>query len=159
VVAIASDSHRIEVGIFGREGMSGTSLLMDVETNPHQTFTQIPGPALRLPTDSFREAIGQSGFTRRLWHGGPSRSLAAHVPRPDGRQRHTPDPRVPGHHAGRAPGRRDTHILEGVRAIKAQRGLITVLDRDKLEEAAGENYGAPKAEYERVIGPFRRVFR
>jgi hypothetical protein len=51
------------------------------------------------------------------------------------------------------------HLLEGVHAIKATRGLITVLDRDKLEEAAGESYGVPEAELEKLIGPFRRVYR
>jgi hypothetical protein len=61
---------------------------------------------------------------------------------------------------GRIDGVTETlHILEGVHAIKAQRGLITVVDRDKLEEAAGESYGMPEAEYDKVIGPFRRVFR
>jgi CRP-like cAMP-binding protein len=51
------------------------------------------------------------------------------------------------------------HILEGERMIKAQRGLITILDRQKLEARAGDSYGTPEAEYERLIGPFRRSFR
>jgi hypothetical protein len=32
-----------------------------------------------------------------------------------------------------------------------------VLDRRKLEETAGESYGIPEAEYERLIGPLRSV--
>jgi hypothetical protein len=46
VVATAPDNHKIEVGIFGRDGISGTSLLMEVETSPHQNFIHIPGRAL-----------------------------------------------------------------------------------------------------------------
>jgi CRP-like cAMP-binding protein len=183
VVATSLDNHKIEVGIFGREGMSGTSLLMGVDTSPHQTFTQVPGPALRLPTASFEEVIGQSGSLHRhllryvhtfqvqvahtaLSHGayGMEARLARWLlmchDRLDGND-------IPLIHeflalmlgVRRAGVTETMHVLEGVHAIKAARGLITVLDRDKLEEAAGESYGAPEAEYERVIGPFRRAFR
>jgi CRP-like cAMP-binding protein len=48
------------------------------------------------------------------------------------------------------------NLLEGVKAIRAKRGLITVLDRGKLEEAAGDSYGVPEAEYEKLVGPFRK---
>jgi hypothetical protein len=48
-----------------------------------------------------------------------------------------------------------THVLEGAKMIKATRGRLTVLSREKLEEAAGGSYGIPEAEYERLIGPFR----
>ena len=40
--------------------------------------------------------------------------------------------------------------------IRAKRGLITVRDRGKLEDAAGGSYGVAEAEYERLIGPFRK---
>lgn len=55
---------------------------------------------------------------------------------------------------GRAGVTERMNLLEGVRAIKATRGSITVLDRDKLEEAARDIYGVPEAECERIIGPF-----
>ena len=32
-----------------------------------------------------------------------------------------------------------------------KRGLITIVDRAKLEEVAGESYGVPEAEYEKLI--------
>jgi CRP-like cAMP-binding protein len=44
-----------------------------------------------------------------------------------------------------------THVLEGFGAIKGQRGAITIRDRAKLEEIAGESYGIPEAEYERLM--------
>ena len=183
VIAIASDNHRIEVGIFGCDGMSGTTLLMGVDTSPHQVFVQIPGRALRLPTDSFSDLVGQSPTLHRhllryvhvfnvqiahtaLSHGGYgmeprlARWLLMCHDRVDGND-------LPLIHeflalmlgVRRAGVTETLHVLEGVHAIKAQRGLLTVLDRHKLEEAAGESYGIPEAEYERVIGPFRRVFR
>ena len=45
------------------------------------------------------------------------------------------------------------HILEGDLLIKATRGNIKILDRDRLVRAAGASYGVPEAEYERLIGP------
>jgi CRP-like cAMP-binding protein len=44
-----------------------------------------------------------------------------------------------------------THVLEGVGAIKAVRGALTILSRDKLLEIAGESYGEPEAEYARLM--------
>jgi hypothetical protein len=44
-----------------------------------------------------------------------------------------------------------THLLEGVGAIKAVRGAITIRDRAKLLEIAGESYGTPEAEYDRLM--------
>jgi CRP-like cAMP-binding protein len=44
-----------------------------------------------------------------------------------------------------------THVLEGVGAIKAVRGAMTIRSREKLLEFAGESYGEPEAEYERLM--------
>jgi hypothetical protein len=46
-----------------------------------------------------------------------------------------------------------THILEGQGTIRAKRGRITILDRPKLVDLAGDCYGLAEAEYERVIMP------
>jgi len=47
----------------------------------------------------------------------------------------------------------ELHILEGVRAIRATRGNVRVLDRERLEEIAGGSYGAPERAYAELIGP------
>ena len=44
------------------------------------------------------------------------------------------------------------HVLEGNRFITAERGLITIRDRPRLEEFAGNSYGRAETEYERLIG-------
>ena len=44
-----------------------------------------------------------------------------------------------------------THILEGMGMIRAKRGRIIALDREKLLELAGDSYGEAEAEYERLI--------
>jgi hypothetical protein len=37
-------------------------------------------------------------------------------------------------------------------AITTRRGTISILDRRRLEAIAGHGYGAPEAEYRRLIG-------
>ena len=44
-----------------------------------------------------------------------------------------------------------TQILEGNGLIAAKRGIITVLDREKLEALADNAYGLPEAEYARQM--------
>ncbi|RYY06288.1 MAG: helix-turn-helix domain-containing protein [Alphaproteobacteria bacterium] len=48
------------------------------------------------------------------------------------------------------------HILEGAGMIRAKRGRVIILDRDKIEELAGDGYGVPEAEYRQLIGPLGR---
>jgi CRP-like cAMP-binding protein len=43
-------------------------------------------------------------------------------------------------------------MLEADGAISTSRGTISVLDRRRLEASAGEGYGAPEAEYQRLMG-------
>ncbi|MFL5518047.1 MAG: Crp/Fnr family transcriptional regulator, partial [Gemmatimonadales bacterium] len=44
-----------------------------------------------------------------------------------------------------------THILEGNRLIRARRGVITIRDRERLEEMTDGAYGLPEAEYARLM--------
>ena len=46
-----------------------------------------------------------------------------------------------------------THILEGEGMIRAKRGMITILNREKLRARADGSYGLAEAEYERLIAP------
>jgi hypothetical protein len=43
------------------------------------------------------------------------------------------------------------HILEGANVINATRGRVEILSREALLENAGDSYGAPEAEYERLL--------
>ncbi|WP_172121666.1 MULTISPECIES: hypothetical protein [unclassified Devosia] len=45
------------------------------------------------------------------------------------------------------------HSLEGSHFIRAKRGFITIRDREAPEAFAADAYGAPEAEYRRVLGP------
>jgi CRP-like cAMP-binding protein len=179
VVANTPDGRRIEIGIFGREGMSGTSLLLGVDRSPHETFVQVPGLAMRIEVDEFSRLIQQSATLHQLLlryvqafnvqvahtalsHGAYpicarlARWLLMCHDRLDGNELHLVHEFLALMLGVRRSGvTEQIHVLEGLHAIKATRGRITILDRSKLLEAAGDCYGIPEAEYERLIGPFK----
>lgn len=45
VVAITTKGEKIEVGLFGPEGMSATSILQGADRSPLETFMQVAGVA------------------------------------------------------------------------------------------------------------------
>jgi hypothetical protein len=49
------------------------------------------------------------------------------------------------------------HVLEGAGMIRSKRGRVVILDRQKLEELAGDGYGQPETEYSRLIAPFGKI--
>ena len=56
---VSDDGHKaqIEIGIYGREGMGGTALLMGSDRIPHRHFMQISGAGLRIPSHALLDAI------------------------------------------------------------------------------------------------------
>jgi CRP-like cAMP-binding protein len=178
VVATTRGGRRIEVGIFGREGMSGTPLLLGSDRTPHECFAQVPGSALRIGADDLTRAIRQSPSLHQLLlryveafnvqvahtalsHGSYTleerlaRWLLMCHDRLDGDDL----PLVHEFLALMLGVRRSgvtvaVQTLEGAGMIKARRGVIRVLNRETLEEAAGGSYGVPEAEYRRLIGEF-----
>jgi CRP-like cAMP-binding protein len=178
MVAITPEGRRIEVGIFGREGMSSTSVLLGSDRSPHESFIQIAGTALRMGTDTLTDATRQSQSLHQLLlryveafqvqvsyaalsHGSYTieerlaRWLLMCHDRVDGDDL----PLVHEFLALMLGVRRSgvtlaLQILEGAGVIHAKRGLIRVRDRAKLEEIAGGSYGVPEAEYRRLIGEF-----
>ena len=179
VVSESEDGHRAEVGAFGHDGMVSTALVLGVDRTPHETFVQVDGTWLRIEADALRDAMRRSpalhGLLLRyvqafltmlartaLANAGYTTEerlarwvLMAHD-RMDGDE-------VPLTHeflslmlGVHRPGVTIAlHLLEGAGMIRAKRGLITVRDRGKLEDAAGGSYGVAEAEYERLIGPFK----
>jgi CRP-like cAMP-binding protein len=57
VVANGEGKKPIEVGIIGREGMTGLAVLLGHERSKHQTYMQTPGKGHRLKTSILRKAI------------------------------------------------------------------------------------------------------
>src|SRR6187200_2128011 len=60
VVANGSSKPSIEVGIIGREGMTGLAVVLGHDRAQHDTFIQLRGKGMRMTVDSFREAQDRS---------------------------------------------------------------------------------------------------
>jgi CRP-like cAMP-binding protein len=58
---VANGEQAIEVGLIGREGMTGASVVMgNGDRAPHETYMQMAGNGLRLSAGRLREAIAAS---------------------------------------------------------------------------------------------------
>jgi CRP-like cAMP-binding protein len=176
VIAINSDKEAVEVGHLGREGLGGYHLLLKTDRTPHQTFMQVAGFGISVPVEHFMTVVESHAPTRDLLlrYVHSAELQLAHSALANGRySMHVRLARwllmchdrlegddLPLTHdflslmlgVRRSGVTNELHILEGIHAIRATRGNIRVLDRQKLEEIAGGCYGVPEAEYERLIG-------
>lgn len=179
VVADMADNGLTEVGIFGYEGFAGTALLLGADRSPHQIFVQVDGhTGLCIAASRFLAAVDQSvtlrttllryvqTFIIQTAHSAVSNAhqriearlarwlLMCH-------DRNDGDDIALTHEfmsmmiaAERSGVTVSLHVLEGAGMIRSRRGRVTILDRHKLEELAGEGYGRAEAEYRRLIAPF-----
>ena len=167
----------IEVGVVRREGFVGASVILGVDRLPLKAGGQIKGEGNTLSTVVLLEAVEASATLRTLLsrythvfmmqmastaYANAHFTIEQRLARwllmcCDGADSHELDltheflammlcVRRPGVTVA-------THILEGQGIIRAKRGRITILDRPKLADLAGDCYGLAEAEYERVIMP------
>lgn len=175
VIVVGRKGTRIETGVIGREGLTGSGLSDNDDRTPYELITQIEGTALAMPAYQFRRGLNSVPELRALTSRF-ARSLGVQVSytalanaKFDIRQRLARwlimvQDRVPGRDINlthdylavmlgvRRPSVTDVlHILEGDRLIRANRGCIEIRDRNGLIEIAGEAYGAPEIEYIRLM--------
>lgn len=55
IFATTSDGHSAEIGVVGREGAAGLSVLMGVDNSPHDCVVQIPNGAFRIRTAALKK--------------------------------------------------------------------------------------------------------
>ncbi|MEA1083181.1 MAG: Crp/Fnr family transcriptional regulator [Sphingomonas sp.] len=182
VVAVSADISPTEVGIFGREGFAGTALLLGAGISPHEIFIQVNGHnGLKIAAAPFLAAVDHSRTLRIallryvqtvITQAANSTVSNAHQ-RIEARlarwllmchDRYDSDD-IPLTHefmaimvaAERSGVTVSLHVLEGAGMIRSKRGRVVILDRQKLEELAGDGYGQPEAEYSRLIAPFGKL--
>jgi CRP-like cAMP-binding protein len=176
VVAVQPSGKEVEVGLIGREGMTGLPIVLGDHRSPHATYIQAAGTGECIPATELRKAIQTSqslrdsflkyvqAFGVQTTHSAISNAqarmdirlarwlLMAH-------DRIGDEVLALTHEflslmlAVRRPG--VTAALNALRKqglISYRRGQITVLDRKGLERTAGYAYGIPEAEYRRLIG-------
>jgi CRP-like cAMP-binding protein len=175
VLAVDDQGRRIEVGPFGREGMSGIPIVMGTRVCPLGTQVQVPGTALRMSADALEAAINESPtLHRRLLRYAKAFSIQtaqtllvngyANIEQRLARWLLMSHDRVDGDElplthdfisemlfVRRAGVTEAMQMLEGRGLINATRGLITVRDRKGLEKLAGSSYGPSEAEYRRLM--------
>ena len=66
VVANGSGHRSIEVGLIGREGVTGLAVIIGSEQSPPETFIQLAGSGQRILSSRLRQAIGQSVSLHRV---------------------------------------------------------------------------------------------
>jgi CRP-like cAMP-binding protein len=66
VVSTMHDGSTIEVATIGCEGMSGLPLVLGLDHTPHRHLVQIPGNAWRLAADDLRDEVQRDSSLRRL---------------------------------------------------------------------------------------------
>ena len=177
VVAEKADGRSIEVGVYGRDGMGATTVLLGSDRSPHHQYMQIGGSGFIVPTAGFLELVEQSPTLRNMMlryvHvfmtqtaqsalvNGSSvieERLARWVLMCQDRLDAMEFPITHDFLSMMLGVRRSSvtdaiHILEGDMLIRSRRGNIEILDRDRLVRAAGASYGVPEAEFRRLIGP------
>jgi CRP-like cAMP-binding protein len=176
VVAVQSKGKQAEVGLIGREGMTGLPIVFGNHRSPHATYIQAPGTGKCIAATELRKATRASlslrdsllkfvqAFGVQTTHTAVSNAqsrldvrlarwlLMAHD--------RIGDDTLPLTHeflslmlgVRRAGVTETLHVLRERGLISYGRGQIAVRDRKGLERAAGEAYGVPEAEYRRLIG-------
>ena len=176
VVANGTGDRGIEVGLIGREGMTGLAVVMATDRTPHETFMQHAGIGRRLASADLRRAMAQSADLQQslLHYGHTFLVQATHTAMANGRgkieerlarwllmaqDRVGGDKMALTHEflammlAVRRPGVTVAlNLLEKHGFIQAQRGLISIIDRQGLEESCNGAYGVPEAEFQRLLG-------
>lgn len=176
ILASTQEGRQLEVGLYGRDGMGSIAAVLGADRTPHMTLIQVEGRGWRMPAEALRSACHQApGIlavllryvqTFTLQSGQTALTNTSHAmeerlarwlllchDRLDGDEialTHEFLSRMLG--SSRPTVTLTTHVLESAGIIRARRGLITVLDRAKLEEVAGDTYGTAEAEYERLMG-------
>jgi CRP-like cAMP-binding protein len=175
VVAIQSDRTRVEVGLIGREGMSGISILLGDHQNANSTYMQVGGEGQRIAADDLRMALKASAtlhasllkyvqaFLVQTSHTAIANARAKLEERLSrwilmAHDRVGAETLLLTHEflalmlgVRRAGVTEALHILTMRGLIEASRGQIIVRNRKALERSAGESYGVPEAEYRRLM--------
>jgi len=178
--AVAIDgSSRTEVGLIGQEGVVGISAILGDDVSQLEIYMQVDGTtALSIPLEELRRAMdahaplrlllnqyascfllqvsyGLVASAQHLMEARLARWLLMCHDRIEGDE-------VPLTHefmalmisAQRSGVTVTLHTLEGAGMIRSTRGLVTIRDREKLVDLAGDSYGIPEARYREMIGPF-----
>jgi hypothetical protein len=169
VVAVQPDETRVEVGLIGREGMSGVAVVLGGNQSPHATYIQAGEGAAdhrqRVPQgDECEPDAAQPTTQIRPAHTAIA-NARAHIDRRLARwilmaHDRTGDNILPLTHEflSLMLGVKRAGVTEALQSLKRRkltengRNKIVIRNRKGIERMAGAAYGTPEKEYRRLIG-------
>ncbi len=165
VLAVQPDGKSVEVGLIGKEGFVGLTLLVGYNTSPTRTITQGDGTAYRCDAEDLKSFVAQSSkLGRQILRFGQKLAmqttqiaacnrlhdveerLARWIVMSQDRMLSDTMPLTQEFLGQMLGSRRSTvtvaaGILQKAGLISYTRGSVTILNRRKLEDAACECYG------------------
>jgi CRP-like cAMP-binding protein len=176
IIGLMADGSAVETATVGNEGMIGIPIFHGTDRTSSQAFCQVPGNALKLPAEVFRDALRHSGTLTYLMHR-YSQALFALIGQTSACNRlHKMSERcarwllLTHDRVDRKPkfnltqqflaqmlGVRRATVTEAMSALQAagavnyQMGIIEVKDRTLLENLACECYAIVRNEFDRLL--------
>lgn len=175
IVSVSAPGREVEVGIIGREGMTGGAVLHLGDRSPYSAYIQVEGTAQCVDADLVRNAMSRSMTCRRIFLAFAQSFMIQTSETAVANARGTVEERlarwllmaqdrlqneiIPLIHeflsmmmAARRPGVTEaSQELARKGLIVAKRGQMVVIDREGLEERAGSYYGLPEKELKRLL--------
>jgi CRP-like cAMP-binding protein len=178
IASVVGTSHamgQMELGIIGKEGMTGIMVVLGNDRSPLETFVQIAGSALVMEADDLRASMKTSPTIRDLMltyvqvyliqtSQTALANVAAVLPQRLARWLLMCEDRLTSRHIPltheflaimlgvQRPGVTIAmNELESRGFIKGKRGLVSILDRDSLVKLTDGSYGVAEAEYKRLF--------
>jgi len=174
-VVAETKQFKAEVGLIGREGMTGLPVVLGNHLSPHSTYIQAAGSGQRMGAVELRKAMNNSpslqasllkyvqAFMVQTTHtavanacGKLDQRLARWILMADDRVHGSSLPLT--HEflslmlgVRRAGVTEALHVLENKGLIRASRGVILVRNRKGIERSAGGTYGVPEKELRRLV--------
>jgi CRP-like cAMP-binding protein len=176
VVAVQPDETQAEVGLIGREGMTGIAVVLGGDQSPHSTYIQVAGEGQGISANELRKAMDTSVTMRNLFlkfaqvfmvqtaHTAIA-NARAHLDQRLARWILMAHDRIGTETVALTHeflslmlGVRRAGVTEALQSLKRQklidtgRNKIVLRDRKGIERIARGAYGVPEKEYRRLIG-------
>ena len=171
-VTVFEDGTSVETGCIGKEGTTGTTIALSKKQSPRESIVQIPGEGWRIKADRFQAALKREGLLAQLVSEFIFAYLTEAAQCAACNSHHDISARLAKWLliSSYKTGRTEFHLTQDFIAqmlgvhrpgvtlvainlkeaglINYRRGLITIIDKEGLEDITCECYEAIKSQYE-----------
>lgn len=173
MIVTTRDGSTVEVGLVGREGFVGHQPMLGMESAPYGAINQIPGYALRIRSGTLKAEFDRGGRLQAVMHRNIQAQIVQMAQAAACNRLHEVNERLarwllmmhdraetdklPLTHeflsqmlgANRATVSLTAGIFQQAGLIRYARGVVSILNREGLENIACECYSVVKAEFDR----------